>query len=139
MAKRIYGVYDDEEVLMQAIPILKAQGVKCVDVQSPFPIHGIEPLIGCSTNANFHYSIFVWHQRNFICLMDDLVHDDPRLADQYRGKAELHALYEPSGIHSCYIRAHRILCRAWNGIYLPAEKQDSSRSYSTNTTSKNYR
>lgn len=45
MAKRIYGVYDDEEILMQAIPQLKAQGVNCVDVQSPFPIHGIEPLL----------------------------------------------------------------------------------------------
>ena len=45
MAKRIYGVYDDEEILMQAIPQLKAQGVNCVDAQSPFPIHGIESLL----------------------------------------------------------------------------------------------
>jgi hypothetical protein len=45
MAKRIYGIFDDEEILMKAIPALKGQGVKCVDVQSPFPIHGIEPLI----------------------------------------------------------------------------------------------
>jgi len=46
MAKRIYGVFDDEEILMNAIPALKAQGVACKDVQSPFPIHGIESLIG---------------------------------------------------------------------------------------------
>jgi hypothetical protein len=45
MAKRIYGIYDDEEILMQAIPALKAQGVDCKDVQSPFPIHGIESLL----------------------------------------------------------------------------------------------
>jgi hypothetical protein len=45
MAKRIYGIYDDEEILMKAIPELKAQGVVCKDVQSPFPIHGIEPLL----------------------------------------------------------------------------------------------
>ncbi len=31
---------------MKAIPELKAQGVVCKDVQSPFPIHGIESLIG---------------------------------------------------------------------------------------------
>jgi len=46
MAKRIYGVFDDEEILMNAIPALKSQGVVCKDVQSPFPIHGIESLIG---------------------------------------------------------------------------------------------
>ncbi len=46
MAKRIYGVFDDEEALMNAIPLLKQKGVVCKDVQSPFPIHGIESLIG---------------------------------------------------------------------------------------------
>ena len=45
MAKRIFGIYDDEEILMQAIPILQAQGVVCKDVQSPFPVHGIEALL----------------------------------------------------------------------------------------------
>ena len=45
MAKRIYGVFDDEEALMNAIPNLKEKGVLCRDVQSPFPLHGIEPLL----------------------------------------------------------------------------------------------
>jgi hypothetical protein len=45
MAKRIYGIYDDEQILLKAIPELQAQGVVCKDVQSPFPIHGIEPLL----------------------------------------------------------------------------------------------
>lgn len=45
MAKRIYGIFDDEEILMKAIPSLKQKGIVCKDVQSPFPIHGIESLI----------------------------------------------------------------------------------------------
>jgi hypothetical protein len=45
MAKRIYGIFNDEEVLMSAIPLLKSQGIVCKDVQSPFPIHGLEKLI----------------------------------------------------------------------------------------------
>jgi len=45
MAKRIYGIYEDEEVLMHAISTLKGRGVQCKDVQSPFPIHGIEKLL----------------------------------------------------------------------------------------------
>lgn len=45
MAKRIYGIFDDEEILLNAIPQLKGKGVLCKDVQSPFPIHGIEKLL----------------------------------------------------------------------------------------------
>ncbi len=45
MAKLIYGIYEDEEVLMDAITSLKENGVICKDVQSPFPIHGIEKLL----------------------------------------------------------------------------------------------
>jgi hypothetical protein len=43
--RRIYGVYDDEEVLLAAIKSLKSQGVACVDAQTPFPIHGIDKLL----------------------------------------------------------------------------------------------
>ena len=46
MAKRIYGIFDDEEILMAAIPVLQGKGVVCKDVQSPFPIHGVEKLLG---------------------------------------------------------------------------------------------
>ncbi len=45
MAKLIYGIYNDEEVLMDAITSLKGSGVVCKDVQSPFPIHGIDKLL----------------------------------------------------------------------------------------------
>lgn len=46
MSKRIYGIFDDEEVLMSAIVSLKQKGIVIKDVQSPFPIHGIDPLLG---------------------------------------------------------------------------------------------
>jgi hypothetical protein len=61
MTKRIYGIFDDEQILLKAIPELKAQGVVCKDVQSPFPIHGIEPLINVPRTrisiASFMYGI----------------------------------------------------------------------------------
>lgn len=61
MTKRIYGIFDDDEVLMQAIPVLQAQGVVCKDVQSPFPIHGIETLLAIPRTrisiASFLYGI----------------------------------------------------------------------------------
>jgi len=46
MAKRIYGVFDDEEILMQAIPLLRGKGIELKDVQSPFPVHGVDTLLG---------------------------------------------------------------------------------------------
>jgi hypothetical protein len=42
MAKRIYGVFDDEEILLKAIYALKAKGVRCVDAQTPFAVHSLE-------------------------------------------------------------------------------------------------
>lgn len=46
MAKRIYGIFDDEDVLKEGIIKLQEKGVVCRDVQSPFPIHGVETLLG---------------------------------------------------------------------------------------------
>jgi len=47
MADRvIYAMYDDDEVLKTSAKKLVAGGVHITDVFSPFPIHGIDPIIG---------------------------------------------------------------------------------------------
>ena len=47
MADRvIYAMYDDDEVLMEGAKKLVSEGVHITDVFSPFPIHGIDPIIG---------------------------------------------------------------------------------------------
>jgi len=47
MADRvIYAMYDDDEVLKTSAKKLVAGGVNITDVFSPFPIHGIDPIIG---------------------------------------------------------------------------------------------
>ena len=45
MSKTIYAVYNDEEQLFTAIPSLKSSGLKVTNLQSPFPVHGIDPLL----------------------------------------------------------------------------------------------
>jgi hypothetical protein len=45
MARRIYGIYDDEVKLLDGIAALKSEGVACVDAQSPIPVHGIDKLL----------------------------------------------------------------------------------------------
>ena len=44
--KIIYAMYDDDDVLKDGAKKLVAKGVKVSDVFSPFPIHGIDPIIG---------------------------------------------------------------------------------------------
>lgn len=44
--KFIHGLFGDEEQLLASAKKLKAKGVHVHDVFSPFPIHGIDPVIG---------------------------------------------------------------------------------------------
>ena len=44
--KVIYAVYDDPEQLKDGARKLVSAGVKVKDVFSPFPVHGIDPIIG---------------------------------------------------------------------------------------------
>lgn len=42
----IYAMYDDDTVLLDGAKKLVGKGVKVRDVYSPFPIHGLDPVIG---------------------------------------------------------------------------------------------
>jgi len=44
--KIIYATYDDDMVLLEGAKKLVAKGIHINDVFSPFPIHGIDPVIG---------------------------------------------------------------------------------------------
>jgi hypothetical protein len=42
----LYAMYDDDDVLKDGAKKLVSKGVKVSEVFSPFPIHGIDPIIG---------------------------------------------------------------------------------------------
>lgn len=44
--KVIFAMYDDDAVLLEGAKKLVAKGVHVNDVYSPFPVHGIDPVIG---------------------------------------------------------------------------------------------
>jgi hypothetical protein len=44
--KVFYALYDDDDILLDAAKGLVSKGVRVNDVFSPFPIHGIDPVIG---------------------------------------------------------------------------------------------
>lgn len=44
--KILHAMYDDDDTLMEAAKKLRELGVKVKTVYSPFPLHGIDPIIG---------------------------------------------------------------------------------------------
>ncbi|MBK5286340.1 MAG: DUF3341 domain-containing protein [Bacteroidia bacterium] len=46
MSKTIYAVYDDESQLFTVIPSLRNSGLRVTNLQSPFPVHGIDAVLG---------------------------------------------------------------------------------------------
>src|SRR5690348_6493738 len=59
--KVIYVVYEDPELLKSAARKLVTAGVKVRDVFSPYPVHGLDPIIGIKRTrlgiASFMYGI----------------------------------------------------------------------------------
>ncbi len=46
VGKKIYGLYNDDGILTEGAKAVVAKGIKVSDVYSPFPVHGIEKIIG---------------------------------------------------------------------------------------------
>ncbi|NJK83985.1 MAG: DUF3341 domain-containing protein [Saprospiraceae bacterium] len=55
----LYGVYDDEEILLDAIKEANQEHLDIWDVFSPFPIHGLDPLLGLS-ESRLHIAGFIY-------------------------------------------------------------------------------
>ena len=55
----LYGIYNDEEVMMKAVKVANDQHLDILDVFSPFPIHGLDPLLGLA-ESRLHIAGFVY-------------------------------------------------------------------------------
>jgi len=55
----IYGLYDDEEIMMEAIKKANAEHMDIYDVYTPFPVHGLDPLLGLE-ESRLHIAGFVY-------------------------------------------------------------------------------
>lgn len=44
--KVIYGIYDDDDVILQAVKDIRKKGFHVDEVYSPFPIHGLDHAMG---------------------------------------------------------------------------------------------
>lgn len=55
----LYGLYDDEEILLEAVKKANEDHLEIMDVYSPFPVHGLDPLLGLS-ESRLHIAGFVY-------------------------------------------------------------------------------
>jgi hypothetical protein len=55
----LYGLYDDEQVLLQAVHKAKADHLDIMDVYTPFPVHGLDEAMGLS-ESRLHQVGFIF-------------------------------------------------------------------------------
>lgn len=55
----VYGLYNDEEDLLKAVKIAADNHMEIMDVYTPFPVHGLDPLLGLS-ESRLHIAGFVY-------------------------------------------------------------------------------
>ncbi len=55
----LFGLYDDETDLLDAVKIAKDDHLDIMDVYSPFPVHGLDPLLGLA-ESRLHIAGFVF-------------------------------------------------------------------------------
>lgn len=55
----LYGLYDDEVDLLKAVKKAKDDHLEIMDVFSPFPVHGLDPLLGLS-ESRLHIAGFIY-------------------------------------------------------------------------------
>lgn len=55
----LYGLYNDEEVLMEAIKHIRKNDGEIMDVYTPFPVHGLDPVLGLK-ESRLHIAGFIY-------------------------------------------------------------------------------
>jgi hypothetical protein len=55
----LYGLYDDEQELIKAVKEARAADLDIMDVYTPFPVHGLDPILGLS-ESRLHQAGFVY-------------------------------------------------------------------------------
>jgi len=55
----LYGLYNDEEILLHAVRKAKEDHLDIMDVYSPFPVHGLDNILGLS-ESRIHVAGFIY-------------------------------------------------------------------------------
>ncbi len=55
----LFGLYDDETELLEAVKQAKAEHLDIMDVYTPFPVHGLDPILGLE-ESRLHIAGFIF-------------------------------------------------------------------------------
>ena len=55
----IFGLYNDEEDLLRAVKVANEKHLDIMDVYTPFPVHGLDPLLGLE-ESRLHITGFIY-------------------------------------------------------------------------------
>ncbi len=55
----LFGLYDDETDLLSAIEVANKEHLDIMDVYTPFPVHGLDPLLGLE-ESRLHQAGFIY-------------------------------------------------------------------------------
>ncbi len=55
----LFGLYDDEEILLKAVKKANKEHLDIWDVFTPFPVHGLDPLLGLE-ESRLHQAGFIY-------------------------------------------------------------------------------
>ena len=70
--KYLVGIYDDDEVILHAVPQLRKAGVKINEVYSPFAIHGMDDALG-HPRTRIGIAAFIFGVTGCICALTLLI------------------------------------------------------------------
>jgi hypothetical protein len=55
----VYGLYNDETELLEAVKVANSEHLSIMDVFTPFPVHGLDPLLGLE-ESRLHIGGFIF-------------------------------------------------------------------------------
>jgi hypothetical protein len=113
--KFLIGIFDDEDILLHGVDGVRDKGVKIHEVYSPFPVHGLDEVLGYK-RTRLPIAAFIFGLTGTCpCLNHANLDVGLRLAYDYWRK-ELCFL---AAIHSGYIRVNRASFCVGYGRYIP--------------------
>jgi hypothetical protein len=68
----LVGVFDEEETLLEAIPKIRKEGVKIHEVYTPYPVHGLDEVLGYSP-SNLPIGAFIFGLTGTICALTMMI------------------------------------------------------------------
>ena len=80
--KIIYGIFDDEEILLNSIREIRSNDINIKEVYTPFPVHGLDKELGLK-ETRMAITAFIYGCIGITFGTNDIQYHDYRLANEH--------------------------------------------------------